>query len=712
MGVLQSLIVGLRRQGAEAPETPAVRPHPPGDVLLDSLHEVVFRTDGQGRWAYLNARWPALTGFTVEDSLGSELLQYVHPHDRERMAEHMQSVAGEASRPDPVTLRFLTHDERSLWLEVHANPLIDGNGDARGLCGTLTDVTERVHADELHLASHRNLASLLNNLPGMVYRGRNDMGWTMEYVSGGCYDLTGFPPEDLCNNRNLPFGSLIHHDDRQLVWNEVQAALREDRQFEIVYRIRTAKGEEKWVWERGQGIFSTSGELLGLEGFITDITSKKREELRFQQNALYDPVIGLPTRALFLDRLENALRRVEGNSDYGFACVVMYLDRFLRILNKFGPDLGDQIALEIGRRVQHVLGPSDTICRLRDEEFGIIIEHVHAVTEVNRVAQLIQDNLLSPIVIGDAEVYATASIGIALSSTGYKRVEEMLRDADAATNRAKELGGGRYEVFDLSINARAAAIAQLERELQKALEGNQLCLLYQPVVSLQSGRTHALEARLAWRHPRRGVLPAEEFFRIAEDTQLILPIKERMLTLVCEHLARWGGRLAFKRQVGIHLQVCGRTLLEPGFRPRLVAALLEAAGEHFRISLELPEEVVEQSARLPAYGLDQVRAQGLGLVLDGFGAGSSSLLNLRKGPLDAVKIDRSFMERGGHDSGFIAAVVSSAHALNMPVIADGLTERSQIAELRALGCDYAQGDVFSPPVDGEQADSLLTDFLR
>jgi len=450
---LQGLAALFRELAMEKRASPQARP---GDTrlpetLLDAIDVVIFVTDSDGAWRYLSAPWIRLSGFAVEELVGAGMLKSFHPNDHAEVREYLD---GCGRRTEGVVVRCLTRGGESLRVELRAQAVTDSAGKRLGFVGTLADVTLRSQADSLKQASHRTLETLINNLPGMVYRGRNNPQWTMEFVSDGCRALTGYPPEAFINNRQVAFAELIFAEDRQMVWDDVQSAIREDRPFELTYRIHTAQGEEKWVLERGRGILSTSGELLGLEGFITDITAEKRAELRQARVALYESVTNQPMRALFLDRLTRALTR--SHSHAGAACSVLLvgIDRFAKLHAQFGADSGDRIALEIGRRIAALLGPLDSLCRWRDDEFAILLERPELATAV---AEQVLEALRAPIVDRQTEVFVTASIGIAPRAGTHQRAEDLLREAGSAMARAREIGGARFEVVTCGPGSKVGA---------------------------------------------------------------------------------------------------------------------------------------------------------------------------------------------------------------------------------------------------------------
>jgi EAL domain-containing protein (putative c-di-GMP-specific phosphodiesterase class I)/GGDEF domain-containing protein len=487
----------------------------------------------------------------------------------------------------------------------------------------------------------------------------------------------------------------------------VQTALGEKRPFDLEYRIISRQGEEKWVWERGKGIFSNSGELLALEGYVTDITSKKLAERRARHRLLYDPETGLPYMALFMDRLECAARRFTGSSDRSFILALLELDRFGDLQSKYEAIIADRVVAEAGRRLLEVLGPDVTLSHMSESRFGILLEHPCDLKATSKVVRQIQERVLLPFVINDVEVYATGSIGVALSSTGCESGENILRDAATALSRAKALGGARYEVFDLHLHAKATAQAQIEREIREAMTDQEMAVYWQPVIALASGNLVGLEARLAWKHSRRGMLFAEQFVPSAEDTQLILPLWEYMLSEVCEQMGTWQSLPAFE-DIGINIGIFGRTLLDANSILRLGQRLLASKPHSFSLALGIPEDVLVQKAQAIEQMLAWLRTKGIRLILDSFGTGLCSLSTIRQAPIDMLRIHPSLVDENDDSGPFIQAIVTLAHARDIKVIADRIQSNRQLAIARKHEIDYAQGDLISPPVDGVEVASLVS----
>ncbi len=433
---------GLVRD-VDAISTPLFEP------LLNAIDTAVFVADSNGKLLYVNAAWERLTGLPLAETRAMEKPDYIHPRDLDRWLRFLDARKRDPQRTTALVLRFLTRPGATIYLEASAQALIATNGRCLGFVGTLSDVGGRVQEEGLRQASYRTLETLINNFPGLVYRCRNNRQWTMEYMSKGCEALTGYPPEALVNNKRLTYADLIVPEDREDVWTSVQAAVRENRPFEKIYRIRTAQGEIKWVLERGRGNFSTSGELLGLEGFMTDITREQREQLRRTSDSLYDTSSGLPKPALFLDRLKMSLRYAPFRSRG--AVLLVHLDQFEQWYETLDADLRERALLDVSRRIESVLSPTDSLCLWSRNEFAIL--HQGEGSDAATVAKNVQQALRAPINEGSNELFVTTSIGIATGLAGSP--EDVLGCASAASTRARDLGIGQIEAADMAARSSA-----------------------------------------------------------------------------------------------------------------------------------------------------------------------------------------------------------------------------------------------------------------
>jgi diguanylate cyclase (GGDEF)-like protein len=444
---------------------------------------------------------------------------------------------------------------------------------------------------------------------------------------------------------------------------------------------------------------------------------RKRAEDKLVHDASHDPLTGLPNRALFLDRLQRAVARGARHADYRFAVLFIDLDRFKVVNDSLGHGAGDSLIVQVGARLlaslrrEDVLArPSadgdadiDTLARLGGDEFTVLLDDIRDPSDAVRVAERIQAALGQPFVVDGHEVYASASIGIATSSTGYATPEEVLRDADLAMYRAKSLGKARSELFDQAMHVMAVKRLQLETDLRRALQQQEFVLHYQPIVALATGRTTGFEALVRWRRAGELVYPGE-FIDVAEDTGLILFLGLWVLREACATLRRWHAEFPRAAPLTMSVNVSARQFAQADFVPQVAQIVRETGVDARALRLEITESVTMGDAERTIQVLTSLREIGVRLSIDDFGTGYSSLSYLHRLPLDVLKIDRSFvaaMRPGSDGLQIVNTIMDLARNLGMDVVAEGTETAEQVAHLTSLGCDFGQGYYFSRPVDEE-----------
>lgn len=678
--------------------------------LVEHLPQAVFQLNNAGRWTYLNAAWTELAGHTVESSIGNHHQHYFHPQDSELIAEHLRRTLRRPRGNSAITVRLLRKDGASRWVALRTQSQTSGDNSSGNspVVGTLTDVTRRVHGEEVKQAKQRTLEKLTANLPGMLYRCRNDPDWTMEYVSEGSVALTGFRPEEIVANRKTSWANIIHPDDRDRIWDECQYSLQRHEPFELLYRVVTASGDVKWVLEGGQGTFTSGGGLLGVEGFVADITQKKIAEDRLRHAALYDADTDLPNPSLFADRLQCTIKKRPPTTSYLFALLLVSVDQYAEIVESHGVQHADQLMAKICRRLHEAIRAQDSICQLRNNRLGVLLDDVGGIKGVTTALQRIQEQVQAPVaVVEDSDFYTTASIGVALGDKDYKSSDAMMADANTALSRAKSLGGARYEISDLRSHAKVTSQSQIEAELQEALDNNGFRVFWQPVVGLKDRRIAGVEAKMGWLHRRRGLLFTESFVSHAQETQLITPLWQWMLTEARRQIDAWQTGTGID-DVALTVQISGNTLLDAESILRLGKQLLAAKLPPFRLALAVPAHVLTRMPRTVERMLKRVNARNIQLILEAFGAGDVTLSTVREMPIDAVKLDPRLVAECANDDGrYIAALVAFARRLGITVIADGVETQRQFDILQAVDVDYVQGNYISPPVDAEATREML-----
>ncbi len=499
-------------------------------------------------------------------------------------------------------------------------------------------------------------------------------------------------------------------------------------------------GQEGWdaVFRQGGGLGQVMIVLIGGGiGRLRDvdrrlkeeITERKRTEEHLLRKAMYDPLTNLANRKLLMDRLTAAAHRGKRRGEsYLFGVLILDLDRFKNINDSLGYEIGDQLLIAVARRLEDCVRSEDTVARLGGDdptedtvarlggdEFTILLEELRNESDATRVADRIQKSLMSPFQLEQNEVFITASIGIALSSTGYERVQNLLRDADTAMYRAKAAGKARHVMFDSTMHARAVALLQLENDLRRAIERQEFRVYYEPIIFVKTGKIAGFEALVRWQHPDRGLILPEGFISVAEETGLILPIGRWVLREACRQMNSWQSQFPSNSPLFINVNLSAKQLLQSDLALQIGQILQETSLDARSLNLEITETVIVENVESVIGTLMQLKDLGVRSYVDDFGTGYSCLSYLHRLPIDGLKIDRLFVSGKGtgvENPKVIRTIMTLAGDLGKDVISEGVETLEQLAQLEALECKYVQGYLFSKPMESEAAEKMIPTRLH
>jgi diguanylate cyclase (GGDEF)-like protein/PAS domain S-box-containing protein len=561
-------------------------------------------------------------------------------------------------------------------------------------------ISEALRKSEEHFRSAFDYAAV-----GMALVG-TDGRWLS--VNRSLSELVGYSEVELLNTN---FQSITHPDDLganlkdlyEMLEGKVITSTREKR---YIHKA----GHVVWANVSASSVFDEQRKPLHFIVQAQDITERKQAEEQLHRAAFYDALTGLPNRAFFTDQLELSLELLKQHSDQVFAVLFLDIDRFKNINDSLGHVVGDQLLTAVAGRLQGCVRPEDMVSRFGGDEFAVLLNGVHHSSDILAVTERILQQIAVPFRLSGYDVFTTASIGVALSTTGYESSQEILRDADTAMYRAKEQGKGRFEVFDKVMHARAISRLQLESDLRQALERNEFEIDYQPIMELERGRLSGFEALLRWRHPERGLISPLDFIPVAEDTELIIPIGRWVLHEACRQVRQWQSEYRSEAPLTISVNLSGKQFKQPDLVEQVKQILYQTGLDPRLLRLEITESMVMEDAEAAIAMLRQLRSLNIQLSIDDFGTGYSSLSYLHRFPINILKIDKSFVGRMSMDEesmGIVETIITLAFKLKMDVVAEGIETDEQRRKLQALRCHYGQGYLFSKPVPAEAVVLLL-----
>ena len=550
----------------------------------------------------------------------------------------------------------------------------------------------------------------------LAARGANDGLWDWDLAAGRIYyserwkAILGYQDAEIAEDPNEWF-SRVHPEDLEKLQDLTQAeqAGCSGEAFECEHRLRHRDGAYRWVRSRGVAVENADGRVVRMAGSMSDITTGK----------VFDPLTGLANRVLFMDRLEQEFAGYRANPAAQFAVIFLDIDRFKLINDSLGHSAGDQLLVAVAERLERGVRAVDSSARpasrdlparLGGDEFALLLCDLSDPAQAFDAAQRILTELREPFALGEHGIFCTASIGIAPCAPGYQHPADMMRDADTAMYTAKGNGRSRCEIFDPTMRARVVERLQLENDLRRALENHELTVNYQAKVRLTDRRICGFEALARWHHPQRGWIPPVDFIPVAEETGLIHDLDMWILRQACAQMKCWQKEYPCDPPLAVSVNLSPSQFGQPHLVEQIADVLCETGLAPSGLQLEVTENVLMDSHQLAYDILTRLKLLGVGLKIDDFGTGYSSLSYLSQLPFDTVKIDRSFtvqLQGGDCNSDIVKSILDIAHTLGMQVVAEGVEDNEQIAQLISMGCEFGQGFLFSKPVSADDAGRLL-----
>ncbi len=670
----------------------------------------IFQTTPEGGYINVNPALARIYGFAspaelIEHFKDIKNQLYVEPGRRDDFTKIMR----ERREVTNFESQIRKKDGEIIWITENARAVFDENRDIAYYEGTVTDITERKRAEEALEVQRARFSRLFANSPQAI--ALIDLNRNVVDCNKAFENLFGYRAEDI---KGFGMRPLIVPDDLLTECENFRNSVLADKSAHKETLRRRRSGRIIPVSVIGFPL-EVNGETSGVFYIYQDISERKAFEEQITHQAFHDALTGLPNRTLFAERLERALERGKRREGYNFAVLMVDLNKFKAVNDSLGHQAGDELLVEFSKRLRACVRAVDTVARLGGDEFAVILEEFASSGEVLGVAGRIRNLIRRPYRLAGAEVTAGASIGVVLQTRGYASADNVLRDADIAMYRAKERGEDCL-VFDKKMHLDVLETINLETDLRAALDRDELALHYQPIVSVEDETLTSFEALIRWEHPNRGLVPPDKFIPLAEESGLIVPIGEWVITEACRTLREWVDTIPGAQGVGMSVNVSSRQFPGRGLVRHVAKTLADTGLDPSLLKLEVTESVIMQDTADALNELHRLKALGVLIAIDDFGTGYSSLSYLRRMPIDHLKIDRSFISGGGDNPEenlkIIKSIVSLARTLNLKIIAEGVENEKQLEGLRLLGCDRAQGYMFSRPKPRAEARELIANHLE
>lgn len=687
-----------------------IQPDAGFESIVTNSNDALVGADLQGRIVLFNPAAEQMFGLSSDEVMGQGLECLMPLKYRQGHGGHM---AGYFSRGQESDLIGKTRQMIGMHVDGHEFPielsLAQGmSKDKPFVLAFVRDISERESAKQALQESQKRYERAVSGSREGIW------DWNLRtnkvYYASRWKGLLGISQSDFDDSPDAWFSRIVSSSLASFHDKLSSHIEGKTDTLDVELEMRHADGSIRWMLCRAIASRDPQGVATSIAGSMADITELKQTQEKLKRIAEHDRLTALPNRSVLTARLNRCIKRASEDRGYRFALLFFDFDRFKIVNDGLGHNVGDALLVSIAQRLGAQLRENDMVSRFGGDEFVMLYDGVEGLEEVEGLCSALVDEMAKPHDINGYEIVSTASIGVATSDHAYQTPDEMIRDADTAMYHAKASGKNTYRLFDKIMHARALEQIDLERDLRRNPFEAEFDLVYQPIVSLETGWVAGFEALIRWHHPDRGTLSPDQFIGIAEETGLIIPMGEFVIRRACQQAAEWRRRLWADKPLYINVNISKRQLAHPDLVPMLKESIEQSGAKPQDLVLEVTETAIMDSRQNMVPTMNQIRDMGLRLAMDDFGTGQSSLSCLHQFPIDVLKIDRSFivnMEYHRQFAAVVQSIILLAQHMDMQIIAEGIENWSQLAQLQSMDCTLAQGYLFSKPLPADEAGEYL-----
>lgn len=682
-------------------------------AVFDEAALGIAQTDLNGKILDSNRALQELLAYSEEELYGRHLFNLAHPDDKLIDAHLHQQMIENQYDSYIISKRYRSKHQETIWTNQSCSIVRDTAHPF--IITMIEDVTERKCAEQARLEAEKKYRDIFENAVEGIFQ-CTPSGHYLS-INPAFVKIFGYQSAEDMFSKLTDIGQQLYlHPERHAEFISLLQTRSEVQNFE--YEARCADGHIIWVSENVRVVRDEDGQVRYYEGIVEDITERKRAEEKLRYDASHDLLTGLLNRAAFTDYLTQTLQsttlaeEIDKNSPIPYAVLFVDLDRFKIVNDSMGHLAGDKLLTKIAARLKQQMSKEDMIARFGGDEFALMLKNISNLMCLEQRIEQIQKELSQPYTLEQETFNTSSSIGIALASPDYHSANEVLRDADTAMYEAKKQGRGRAVIFQPGMHTDVLNLLRMESDLRRALEREEFILYYQPIISLENHNTISLEALVRWQHPERGLVPPDKFIPVAEETGLIKELGLWVFKTACEQLKRWQQQFPHCASLGININVSPIQLKQPQLVEEIKEILQHTGVKGPCCRVEITESAIMQDPESILAMLNDLKSLEILLYIDDFGTGYTSLSYLKKFPVDALKIDKSFIREihspTDKSTQIAEAIIALGEAFDLKVVAEGVENDFQVSILQAARCHHVQGYLFSRPQNSQATTEYLS----